>query len=249
MKKLLVFSLMFSLVLPLLVSAQTDQINNTAVSSSPSMAVVYDGTCASGAVIEHENVQQTIVETRQASMKTAVLARRDALGAVYLLTDKTARNTAIKATHEAFLTAQKTADRTAMDASKIEHKSFIAKMRKCGAVLPPQTRDQMNNQNGFNNNNETASYKAQKENNQNQNIFRVLKQGVRGEDVKSIQKILGLKMDGVFGSGTAAKVREWQARKGLKQDGIIGKESLAKIETEADDATEESEAGVDDDSN
>lgn len=244
MKKLLVFSLMFGLFSPLLLSAQTDQIDNTAVSSSSSVAIVYDGACASGAVIEHENAQQTIVEARQASMKTAVLARRDALGAAYLLTDRTARDTAIKSAHGAFIAAQKTADKTAMEASKIEHKSFIVKMKECGAVLPPQTRDQINNQNGFDNTNQTNS------NNGNGVkvglVQRVLKQGVRGEDVKNIQKILGLKTDGVFGPGTAAKVKEWQARRGLKQDGIIGKESLAKIEIETSDVNVENQTNASD---
>jgi len=232
MKKFLVFSLMLGLVSPLLTFAQTDQTAETSVSTTSAVVAAYNGTCASNAVIAHENNQQTIIEARQASMKVAAVARRDALGVAYLLTDVASRNKAIKNAHNDFLNAQKIADKTAMNAAKAENESFRNTMKGCGAILPPQTRDQMNNQNGFENNGSQISSSSGVKKGLNQNIsqFRVLKQGLRGEDVKNIQKILGLKMDGVFGSGTMAKVKEWQARRGLKADGILGKESLKEIE-------------------
>jgi peptidoglycan hydrolase-like protein with peptidoglycan-binding domain len=53
-------------------------------------------------------------------------------------------------------------------------------------------------------------------------------------------------MDGIFGHGTAAKVKEWQAKRGLKQDGIIVKESLAKIEIESEDENIDDSSDSDD---
>ncbi len=58
---------------------------------------------------------------------------------------------------------------------------------------------------------------------------RTLKIGLRGEDVKSLQSLLGITTDGIYGKGTAAKVKEWQASNGLKADGSFGAESRAVI--------------------
>ena len=226
--------------------AETDT-TTTIDTSMTSVTVTYDGTCASSAVIAHEDTQQSIAETRQASMKVAVTTHRDALGAAYLLSDKTARNTAIKAANDVFTTSQKSADKTAMDASKVENDSFKTVMNGCGANLPPPIRDQMDNQNGPNNggqmgpnqNQQGGSQNGSIGPNQNQNTPRTLRQGMKGEDVKNIQQKLGLKIDGVFGPGTASKIKEWQAKRGLKQDGVIGKESLSKIATEADSVNTE----------
>lgn len=153
MKKILVSSLVFGLVAPLLVFAQDVAPTNPSISigggtTNPPVQVVYNPACASAAVIAHENTQMSIAEVRQVSMKSTATARRDALGAAYLLTDRTTREAAIKSAHDAFLTAQKAADKIAQDASKAENKSFRTTMFGCGAKLPPFTRDQMDNQNG-----------------------------------------------------------------------------------------------------
>lgn len=50
----------------------------------------------------------------------------------------------------------------------------------------------------------------------------LLKKGSSGEDVKRLQKFLGLTQDGVFGPGTELKVKAWQSANGLASDGIIG---------------------------
>lgn len=60
-------------------------------------------------------------------------------------------------------------------------------------------------------------------------IQRILKIGVKGEDVKTIQTLLGLTADGVYGPITAKKVKEWQASKELKVDGVFGPASFQKI--------------------
>ena len=240
MKKFLVFSLMLGLSSPLIIFAETDTPETMDVSPI-SVTVSYNGSCASNTVISHENAQQGVVEVRQSSMKLAAITRRDALGAAYLLSDKSSRDIAIKAAHDAFLNAQKAADKIAMDASKLENDSFKNSMKNCGAKLPPPTRDQVNNQNGPDNGSQVGPNQDQQGEQQSsptvssQNNSRTLRQGMKGEDVKNIQKKLGLKVDGVFGPGTAAKIKEWQAKKGLKQDGILGKESLTKIETESID--------------
>ena len=56
-----------------------------------------------------------------------------------------------------------------------------------------------------------------------------IKRGSKGEDVKVLQKYLGINPDGDFGPKTEEKVKEWQRSKGLKDDGVIGPNSWAVI--------------------
>ena len=56
-----------------------------------------------------------------------------------------------------------------------------------------------------------------------------IKLGSNGEDVKVLQKYLGINPDGNFGPVTDKKVREWQKSKGLTPDGVIGPKSWAII--------------------
>lgn len=56
-----------------------------------------------------------------------------------------------------------------------------------------------------------------------------IKLGSKGEDVKILQKYLGLTPDGNFGPNTDKKVKEWQKSKGLTPDGVIGPKSWAII--------------------
>jgi len=64
--------------------------------------------------------------------------------------------------------------------------------------------------------------------NPNSTIKRILKVGVKGEDVKTLQSFLGVTADGSFGPMTKAKVIEWQAQNGLKADGLFGTQSATK---------------------
>ena len=57
----------------------------------------------------------------------------------------------------------------------------------------------------------------------------VFKNGSRGETVRQIQKALKVYPDGVFGPLTEEAVRKFQAEKGLKVDGIVGAATLAKL--------------------
>jgi putative chitinase len=50
----------------------------------------------------------------------------------------------------------------------------------------------------------------------------VLRRGSKGPQVAKLQKALGLKADGDFGSATEAAVKKYQASKGLAPDGIAG---------------------------
>lgn len=52
-----------------------------------------------------------------------------------------------------------------------------------------------------------------------------IKLGSKGEDVKVLQKYLGLTPDGDFGPVTDKKVKEWQKANGLIPDGVIGPKS------------------------
>ena len=55
--------------------------------------------------------------------------------------------------------------------------------------------------------------------------MQTIKLGSKGEDVKILQKFLGLNPDGNFGPHTLLKVKEWQKSQGLVTDGIIGPKS------------------------
>jgi len=57
----------------------------------------------------------------------------------------------------------------------------------------------------------------------------LLKNGSKGEEVKLLQEKLGLGIDGIFGPGTEAKVKEWQAANGLAADGIVGPGTWGKM--------------------
>jgi putative chitinase len=58
---------------------------------------------------------------------------------------------------------------------------------------------------------------------------RTLKRGMEGEDVKKMQKALGLEADGVFGFETAAAVKKWQRANGLEADGVVGPKTQARM--------------------
>ena len=58
---------------------------------------------------------------------------------------------------------------------------------------------------------------------------RTLKIGSKGDDVKSLQKKLGIKADGIYGKGTALKVKAWQKSKGITPDGVFSATSQEKI--------------------
>jgi len=51
--------------------------------------------------------------------------------------------------------------------------------------------------------------------------------GSKGPDVIEWQKVLGVKQDGVFGSGTDVATRKWQTAHGLVADGVVGPKSWA----------------------
>ena len=55
------------------------------------------------------------------------------------------------------------------------------------------------------------------------------KKGDKGEIVKQIQRALHLLPDGIFGKITEEAVRAFQSENGLKVDGIVGAATLAKL--------------------
>ena len=50
----------------------------------------------------------------------------------------------------------------------------------------------------------------------------LLRPGARGERVRTLQRALGIRVDGVYGSSTTRAVRNFQSRNGLLVDGIAG---------------------------
>lgn len=65
--------------------------------------------------------------------------------------------------------------------------------------------------------------------------MRTLKKGSVGDDVKTLQKILGVTVDGCFGSQTEAAVKKWQSAHGLVADGIVGPETWAAMSAQTTD--------------
>ena len=59
----------------------------------------------------------------------------------------------------------------------------------------------------------------------------LLKKGSKGNDVKELQKLLNITVDGDFGYETQLAVMRFQAAHGLKTDGIVGSKTWAKIQS------------------
>lgn len=57
----------------------------------------------------------------------------------------------------------------------------------------------------------------------------LLKKGSRGNDVRTLQKLLNLQVDGIFGILTEEAVIDFQKENGLKADGIVGDTTWAKL--------------------
>lgn len=54
--------------------------------------------------------------------------------------------------------------------------------------------------------------------------------GSSGQEVQSIQKALGIKVDGTYGKTTQSAVTDFQIRQGLKEiDGVVGKETATAL--------------------
>jgi peptidoglycan hydrolase-like protein with peptidoglycan-binding domain len=66
----------------------------------------------------------------------------------------------------------------------------------------------------------------------------ILKKGSKGNDVKELQRFLGIKDDGNFGPGTEAAVKKWQAANGLTADGIVGPATWNAMGVATTDASE-----------
>ena len=57
----------------------------------------------------------------------------------------------------------------------------------------------------------------------------LLKKGSRGNDVRTLQKLLNLQPDGIFGILTEEAVKDFQRENGLKVDGIVGDATWARL--------------------
>lgn len=58
---------------------------------------------------------------------------------------------------------------------------------------------------------------------------RTLRRGDTGEDVKKLQRLLGVTADGIFGPATEAHVRRLQQTKRLAADGVVGPQTWAAL--------------------
>lgn len=59
----------------------------------------------------------------------------------------------------------------------------------------------------------------------------LLKKGSTGEQVKELQRLLGIMADGVFGPHTENTVKAFQTIKGLVADGIVGEKTWGALQT------------------
>jgi soluble lytic murein transglycosylase-like protein/peptidoglycan hydrolase-like protein with peptidoglycan-binding domain len=59
--------------------------------------------------------------------------------------------------------------------------------------------------------------------------YSTLRLGSRGSDVKELQKLLGIKADGIFGKQTLKAVKAFQKKMGLAVDGIVGSKTWNKL--------------------
>ena len=63
-------------------------------------------------------------------------------------------------------------------------------------------------------------------------VSRVLKRMepmLRGDDVKELQRRIGVTADGAFGAATEAAVKAYQKRQGLTPDGKAGRDTIAAL--------------------
>ncbi len=66
--------------------------------------------------------------------------------------------------------------------------------------------------------------------------YPLLKKGSEGEDVKKLQKLLDLKVDGDFGPATEKAVKAFQSSKRLTSDGIVGHYTWLALEVKKPEA-------------
>jgi peptidoglycan hydrolase-like protein with peptidoglycan-binding domain len=59
--------------------------------------------------------------------------------------------------------------------------------------------------------------------------FKPLKNGSKGAGVKTVQTLLGIKADGVFGPGTAKAVQDFQKKSGLPTTGVVDQATLKAL--------------------
>jgi len=80
---------------------------------------------------------------------------------------------------------------------------------------------------------------------------KMLQRGAKGEEVKRVQKALGLSgrdVDGEFGPQTEECVKKFQKENGLKVDGLVGPLTMAKLfDTKKLSSVAEGDEGEDED--
>ncbi|MFQ6229418.1 peptidoglycan-binding domain-containing protein [Nocardia sp. NPDC002869] len=60
----------------------------------------------------------------------------------------------------------------------------------------------------------------------------ILAMGSTGTCVDTVQGVLGVKVDGIYGSATVEAVRRFQRDAGLRDDGMVGPETWAALDTQ-----------------
>jgi putative chitinase len=60
-------------------------------------------------------------------------------------------------------------------------------------------------------------------------VSRVLRRGMTGDDVRRVQRVLGVPADGVFGSNTANALRNWQRSNGIPVSDVVDAATLKKM--------------------
>jgi hypothetical protein len=71
-----------------------------------------------------------------------------------------------------------------------------------------------------------------------------MKRGDKGQDVETLQHLLGIEVDGIYGESTEEAVEAFQSERGLYSDGIAGPRTLAALRAPGPETEVEREAIV-----
>lgn len=91
-----------------------------------------DGACMSTAIEVRDSAEIAQLDTRNAAIKTALTARKDALKAAWALTDVTAKSAALKKAGEEYRAATKAVEKTLRTAKRASSIAFNTSRKLCG---------------------------------------------------------------------------------------------------------------------
>jgi len=129
MKKIILSLILSIFCLGLAGIASADDATNTATTTP-----TFDPVCMQNAIEKRDTALIVGIDAYVAAIKTALTARKDALKAAWLITDKTQRRSALKTAWKNFRTARDQARKDWKSAKRTAWKTFYADRKACGKV-------------------------------------------------------------------------------------------------------------------